>query len=157
MSTPPAPAPTGSRNTHNTHASPASLTRPMATPTPNAQNQSRLSDAEKKRNHIVSEAKRREAIREQFVNLANLVPGMEGQGRSEAMVLQATVDYMREQLTRKEELRERAIRNGMSNEEFESHYKHNQPKKSPGRGDKNGGGTSNGSGPSSAAGGRAGI
>ncbi|KAK0865414.1 hypothetical protein LTS02_005395 [Friedmanniomyces endolithicus] len=66
---------------------------------------SRLSDQQKKKNHILSEAKRREAIRAEFDRLATLVPGMEGQGRSEAVVLQATVEFMREQVGRKEELR----------------------------------------------------
>ncbi|KAK1072921.1 hypothetical protein LTR74_002153 [Friedmanniomyces endolithicus] len=71
---------------------------------------SRLSDQQKKKNHILSEAKRREAIRAEFDRLATLVPGMEGQGRSEAVVLQATVEFMREQVGRKEELRNEARR-----------------------------------------------
>ncbi len=71
---------------------------------------SRLSDQQKKKNHILSEAKRREAIRAEFDRLATLVPGMEGQGRSEAVVLQATVEFMREQVGRKEELRVEARR-----------------------------------------------
>ncbi|KAF2820418.1 hypothetical protein CC86DRAFT_120887 [Ophiobolus disseminans] len=58
----------------------------------------RLSDAQKKENHIRSEQKRREAIREGFDRLASIVPGMEGQGRSEAVVLEATVKYLREQI-----------------------------------------------------------
>lgn len=45
-----------------------------------------------------SEQKRRQAIREGFDRLTELVPGLEGQGRSEGLVLQRTVRYMREQL-----------------------------------------------------------
>ncbi|KAH8728344.1 hypothetical protein GQ44DRAFT_609358 [Phaeosphaeriaceae sp. PMI808] len=58
----------------------------------------RLTEAQKKENHIRSEQKRREAIREGFDRLASIVPGMEGQGRSEAVVLEATVRYLREQI-----------------------------------------------------------
>lgn len=57
----------------------------------------RLTEEEKKSNHIASEQKRRQAIRQGFDQLASIVPGMEGQGRSEAVVLEATVKYMREQ------------------------------------------------------------
>ena len=64
----------------------------------NAADRPRLTEAQKKENHIRSEQKRREAIREGFDRLASIVPGMEGQGRSEAVVLDATVKYMREQI-----------------------------------------------------------
>ncbi|KAK0337787.1 Transcription factor [Friedmanniomyces endolithicus] len=96
---------------------------------------SRLSDQQKKKNHILSEAKRREAIRAEFDRLATLVPGMEGQGRSEAVVLQATVEFMREQVGRKEELRNEARRAGMSEEEFESCYSAAQGRRSIGGGE----------------------
>ncbi|KAF2032915.1 hypothetical protein EK21DRAFT_59572 [Setomelanomma holmii] len=64
----------------------------------NAADRPRLTEAQKKENHIRSEQKRREAIREGFDRLASIVPGMEGQGRSEAVVLEATVKYLREQI-----------------------------------------------------------
>ncbi|KAK8229139.1 hypothetical protein HDK77DRAFT_428117 [Phyllosticta capitalensis] len=57
----------------------------------------RLTEEEKKNNHIASEQKRRQAIRQGFDKLASIVPGMEGQGRSEAIVLDATVKMLREQ------------------------------------------------------------
>lgn len=47
----------------------------------------RLSEQEKKNNHIASEQKRRMAIREGFDRLTEIVPGLEGQGRSENIVL----------------------------------------------------------------------
>jgi len=93
---------------------PANMSTPAGTNTSSTMNNdksgSRLSDQQKKKNHILSEAKRREAIRAEFDRLATLVPGMEGQGRSEAVVLQATVEFMREQVGRKEELRVEARR-----------------------------------------------
>lgn len=88
----------------------------------------RLSEHEKKANHIASgrtipslahkacfgtlwteadmrtEQKRRQAIREGFDRLTELVPGLEGQGRSESVVLKKTVDYMREQLEERRRL-----------------------------------------------------
>ncbi|EPS42554.1 hypothetical protein H072_3483 [Dactylellina haptotyla CBS 200.50] len=56
----------------------------------------RLTEVEKKNNHIASEQKRRMAIRDGFDRLTELVPGIEGQGRSESVVLRKTVDYMRQ-------------------------------------------------------------
>ena len=52
-----------------------------------------LSEEQKKANHIQSEQKRREKIREQYDKLAELTPGMEGQGRSEGRVLEEAVKY----------------------------------------------------------------
>ncbi|KAJ5161917.1 hypothetical protein N7492_007309 [Penicillium capsulatum] len=64
----------------------------------------RLTDQEKKNNHIASEQKRRAAIREGFDRLTELVPGLEGQGRSESIVLQKTVDYMHLKLQERQNL-----------------------------------------------------
>lgn len=43
-------------------------------------------------------------IRAGFDRLCELVPGLEGQGRSEGVVLKRTVDYMKVQLIRRREL-----------------------------------------------------
>ncbi|CCT62910.1 uncharacterized protein FFUJ_00487 [Fusarium fujikuroi IMI 58289] len=67
----------------------------------------RLTEEEKKQNHIASEQKRRQAIREGFDRLTELVPGLEGQGRSEGLVLKRTVDYMREQLSERQAMVDR--------------------------------------------------
>lgn len=64
----------------------------------------RLTDQEKKNNHIASEQKRRAAIREGFDRLTDLVPGLEGQGRSESIVLQKTVDFIHVQLQERRNL-----------------------------------------------------
>jgi septum formation protein len=55
----------------------------------------------------VSEQKRRQAIREGFDRLCELVPGLEGMGRSEGIVLQRTVEFMRTQLKERRELIDR--------------------------------------------------
>lgn len=70
----------------------------------NANDRPRLTEAQKKENHIRSEQKRREAIREGFDRLASTVPGMEGQGRSEAVVLEATIKYMREKIVERQKI-----------------------------------------------------
>lgn len=77
----------------------------------------RLSEHEKKANHIASEQKRRLAIREGFDRLADLVPGLEGQGRSESVVLKKTVDYIRIQLQERRLLVEEAESLGVVVEE----------------------------------------
>ncbi|KAI0106783.1 hypothetical protein F4814DRAFT_429025 [Daldinia grandis] len=73
----------------------------------------RLTEEEKKQNHIASEQKRREAIRAGFDRLCELVPGLQGHGRSEGYVLKETVKYMREQLARRRELVEAAEAQGV--------------------------------------------
>ncbi|KAJ6442837.1 helix-loop-helix DNA-binding domain-containing protein [Purpureocillium lavendulum] len=99
--------------------------------TQNPDEKPRLTEEEKKQNHIASEddgdededgdevethmrarclrlflalfffsrqQKRRQAIREGFDRLTELVPGLEGQGRSEGLVLKRTVEFMRQQI-----------------------------------------------------------
>ncbi|KAK2594262.1 Transcription factor [Conoideocrella luteorostrata] len=77
-----------------------------------ADDKPRLTEEEKKQNHIASEQKRRQAIREGFDRLTELVPGLEGQGRSEGLVLKRTVDYMRQQIQERRALIERIEQNG---------------------------------------------
>ncbi|RFU34814.1 hypothetical protein B7463_g1560, partial [Scytalidium lignicola] len=83
----------------------------------NPDDKPRLSEVEKKANHIASEQKRRQAIREGFDRLTELVPGLEGQGRSESVVLKKTVDFMRVQLEERRRLVERVEQMGGSVEE----------------------------------------
>ncbi|KAL6237806.1 hypothetical protein BDW75DRAFT_228479 [Aspergillus navahoensis] len=64
----------------------------------------RLTEQEKKNNHIASEQKRRAAIREGFDRLTELVPGLEGQGRSESIVLKKTVDFIHAQIQERKNL-----------------------------------------------------
>jgi heteromeric Ino2p/Ino4p transcription factor len=83
----------------------------------------RLTEQEKKNNHIASEQKRRQAIREGFDRLAEIVPTMSGQGRSEAVMLSATVTYMRSQLAKKDALKEMAAKLNVSDGDFEQMYR----------------------------------
>uniref|UniRef100_A0A8H7N800 BHLH domain-containing protein n=1 Tax=Bionectria ochroleuca TaxID=29856 RepID=A0A8H7N800_BIOOC len=73
----------------------------------NADDKPRLTEEEKKQNHIASEQKRRQAIREGFDRLTELVPGLEGQGRSEGLVLKRTVEYMRDKIEERREMVDR--------------------------------------------------
>ncbi|KAI9793994.1 MAG: hypothetical protein M1816_006619 [Peltula sp. TS41687] len=91
--TPPPPTSqvtTTSPSGSSTTAAPAPTTQCLSPEKP------RLSEQEKKNNHIVSEQKRRQAIREGFDRLTELVPGLEGQARSESIVLKKSVDFMRQ-------------------------------------------------------------
>lgn len=83
----------------------------------------RLSEPQKKQNHISSEKQRRSAIRAGFDELSNMVPGMKGKGSSEAKVLEATVAYMKTQLDEKQALRKQALALGMSEGDFEHIYR----------------------------------
>ncbi|KAL0935253.1 helix-loop-helix dna-binding domain-containing protein [Colletotrichum truncatum] len=88
-----------SPNKSNSPSAPGDADQPEEKP--------RLTEAEKKQNHIASEQKRRQAIREGFDRLTELVPGLEGQGRSEGLVLKRTVEFMRDQLAERQALVER--------------------------------------------------
>lgn len=83
---------------------------------------SRLTEEQKKRNHIESEKKRREAIRNGFDRLSTIVPGMQGQARSEAIVLAATVDYMRSMINQKDKIYAAAMEKGWTPEQFNRYY-----------------------------------
>ncbi|CAO3691980.1 unnamed protein product [Rhizopus stolonifer] len=54
-----------------------------------------LTDAEKKANHIASEKKRRQNIRLGFDQLIEIVPTLTQGSRSEAFILQKSVDHIR--------------------------------------------------------------
>ncbi|CAK7198555.1 hypothetical protein SEUCBS139899_001218 [Sporothrix eucalyptigena] len=77
----------------------------------------RLTELEKKQNHIASEQKRRQAIREGFDRMTELVPGLEGQGRSEGLVLQRTVEFMKQAIEERKRLISEIERRGGSVDE----------------------------------------
>ena len=79
----------------------------------------RLTEQEKKHNHIISEQKRRQAIREGFDELADLTPGLQGQGRSEALVLQGATAYIRRLLAERFQLVQQARDGGLVATEWE--------------------------------------
>ncbi|KAF9393019.1 hypothetical protein BGX21_010907 [Mortierella sp. AD011] len=66
-----------------------------------------LTDAEKKANHIASEQKRRQNIRVGFDSLVEIVPTLSDCHRSEAVILQKSVDYIHRLLNQKNELKSR--------------------------------------------------
>lgn len=93
----PAPPPVSQRRRHV-----FSMTRPR-----------KFRDATKKAKVSSPEQKRRQAIREGFDRLTELVPGLEGQARSEGMVLKRTVEYMREKVAQRQALVERLEKAGV--------------------------------------------
>ncbi|KAI1308755.1 hypothetical protein EDD11_004164 [Mortierella claussenii] len=64
-----------------------------------------LTEAEKKANHIASEQKRRQNIRIGFDSLVEIVPTLSECHRSEALILQKSVDYIHRLLGQKNELK----------------------------------------------------
>jgi hypothetical protein len=58
----------------------------------------RLTAVQKNTNHKDAENKRRNAIRERFTELSNMVPGAEGQERSEQVMLAKTTDFLKKLL-----------------------------------------------------------
>ncbi len=84
-----------------------------------AKEKPRLTEQEKKNNHIASEQKRRQAIREGFDRLASLVPGMDGQGRSESLVLNSAIVYMKEQIDEYHKLMAQAKAMGLETSDIE--------------------------------------
>ncbi|KAF9091272.1 hypothetical protein BGX23_005305 [Mortierella sp. AD031] len=66
-----------------------------------------LTEAEKKANHIASEQKRRQNIRIGFDSLVEIVPTLSDCHRSEAVILQKSVDYIQRLLDQKNELKHR--------------------------------------------------
>ncbi|AOW02235.1 basic helix-loop-helix transcription factor Yas1p [Yarrowia lipolytica] len=64
-----------------------------------------LTVEEKKANHIASEQKRRQAIREGFERITKIVPNLDkSQGRSEAIVLNKTVAFLKNLIAEGKEL-----------------------------------------------------
>lgn len=73
----------------------------------------RLTATQKNTNHKDAENKRRNAIRERFTDLSKLVPGAEGQERSEQVMLGKTTDFLREMLEEQRKLEDIAEQRGM--------------------------------------------
>ncbi|KAL1931120.1 hypothetical protein VTP01DRAFT_10257 [Rhizomucor pusillus] len=65
-----------------------------------------LTEAEKKANHIASEQKRRQNIRLGFEQLIEVVPSLSQGNRSEALILQKSVEHIRHLIKIKNDLKE---------------------------------------------------
>ncbi|KAI7888224.1 uncharacterized protein EV154DRAFT_518345 [Mucor mucedo] len=64
-----------------------------------------LSESQKKANHIASEQKRRQNIRIGFDQLIDIVPSLNHGNRSEALILQKSVDHIRHLIAMKNDLK----------------------------------------------------
>ncbi|CEI88044.1 Putative Heteromeric Ino2p/Ino4p transcription factor [Rhizopus microsporus] len=64
-----------------------------------------LSEAQKKANHIASEQKRRQNIKIGFDQLIDIVPSLNHGNRSEALILQKSVEHIRHLVSLKNELK----------------------------------------------------
>jgi hypothetical protein len=93
--------------TESNASSPASSTTSEAKQATNAPSGSskkskvskpRLTASQKNFNHKDAENKRRTAIRERFTELSHMVPGAQGQERSEQVMLGKTTDFLRDML-----------------------------------------------------------
>ena len=80
----------------------------------------RLSEKEKNTNHKDAENKRRNAIRDQFLELSRIVPGTEGMERSEYVMLRKTVAYLTDCLEERRKLLGILERKGFSDEELDT-------------------------------------
>ncbi|CAO3586237.1 unnamed protein product [Absidia cylindrospora] len=65
-----------------------------------------LTNAEKKANHIASEQKRRQNIRLGFDKFIEIVPALNSGNRSEALILQKSVDHIKQLITVKNDLKD---------------------------------------------------
>lgn len=84
-------------------------TYPMAPPPipdsqPAMSRKPRLTEAEKKANHVASEQKRRQKIRDAYTRIARIVPGAEGKERSEETLLRLYLAYVKELMGRRQVL-----------------------------------------------------
>lgn len=83
----------------------------------------RLTDDQKKTNHITSEQNRRNFLRSQFDRLADAVPGAKGKARSEALVLERLVDYGHAQLEEgRKTIEQIETRGGVVDEKLKAKY-----------------------------------
>ncbi len=92
------PAPSSSISSDQDQSQSSTSRRKSSTTNPNTAKSSkpRLTAYQKNTNHKDAENKRRNAIRDQFLELSQIVPGAKGQERSEYVMLQKTVNYLKE-------------------------------------------------------------
>lgn len=73
----------------------------------------RLTASQKNTNHKDAENKRRNAIRERFTDLSKMVPGAEGQERSEQVMLGKTTEFLKDMLEEQRRLEDLAAQRGI--------------------------------------------
>ncbi|CAN8101079.1 unnamed protein product [Discula destructiva] len=74
----------------------------------------RLTEEQKRQNHITSEQKRRQGIRAGFDKLCEVVPGLRGQARSEGLVLNETTRHMLDAIAERKQLVARCEARGIA-------------------------------------------
>jgi hypothetical protein len=103
---PTSPKSTATTNTNANASGPSpSITRTGATlGRPKKPPHESLTESEKKANHIASEQKRRQNIRVGFTSLTSMVPTLSQCSRSEALILQKSVEYIRQLIQRRRDM-----------------------------------------------------
>ncbi|SMQ45459.1 unnamed protein product [Zymoseptoria tritici ST99CH_3D7] len=85
---------------------------PPSPHSPTDRAKARLMNKQKKKNHIKSEKKRRDAIRVGFDRLAHVVSGTQGQGRSEAVIVHDTLAFTRGTIEKRKAMHAGATKKG---------------------------------------------
>ncbi|KAI9273853.1 hypothetical protein EDC94DRAFT_592942 [Helicostylum pulchrum] len=98
-------SPTSSSSTHTSSSDELKKTKKSST---KKMPHELLTDRQKKANHIASEQKRRANIRIGFEKLVDVVPTLSSGHRSESLILQKSVDHLRQLVDSKTKLKERA-------------------------------------------------
>ncbi|KAI5289002.1 hypothetical protein KEM54_004576, partial [Ascosphaera aggregata] len=107
-----APAASGNANsiaTNGKHALPSSSPAPRRRSSASKAIRENLSEEQKRANHILSEQKRRDLIKNGFEDLCNLVPKLNGGGFSKSMMLVQAADWLEDLLKGNDLLKRRLL------------------------------------------------
>lgn len=112
--TPPAGSPSSRPTTPTIPDSPVSTTKKKVSGTankartrPSKPAHELLTESEKKANHIASEQRRRQNIRTGFDSLCEIVPTLTQSHRSEALILQKSIEHIKDLVMSKNQIKER--------------------------------------------------
>lgn len=101
-------SPTSSSSTTTSSSDEYNKSRKSSTKASKKQTHELLSEDQKRANHIASEQKRRANIRVGFEKLVDIVPTLSSGHRSEALILQKSVEHLRLLVESKTKLKEKA-------------------------------------------------
>ncbi|KAL2399089.1 hypothetical protein ABEF93_007547 [Exophiala dermatitidis] len=105
--------PSSRESSEGSEARQSSARRPSSGKKSNKVAKPRLTASQKSFNHKDAENKRRTAIRQRFTELSHMVPGAEGQERSEQVMLSKTTEFLRAMLLEQRRLIEVADSQGI--------------------------------------------
>lgn len=108
-----------SRASSETSDAPATTGKTGSSKKPTKGSKPRLTASQKNFNHKDAENKRRTAIRERFTELSHMVPGAQGQERSEQVMLAKTTDFLKDMLVEQRRLEAIACERGIRLDEAE--------------------------------------